>query len=195
MSGASRTGWRSSQKNWGQSFTHPVTGDEHPGRFLSVVYRNSGALTRNDGLLPVTVAALLTASSIDGRPLICELIARDSGENEAAVSSFFRAYVGRVIGPILTMYLLYGLAVEAHQQNSTILFDQKGRPKKRLLHDFGDARSFVPMLKERGTISSLSFGRGSYQQCLTTISVSCAHSSSTRALSATFMRSHYASTN
>ncbi|MET4348849.1 IucA/IucC family protein [Bradyrhizobium sp. RT9a] len=129
---------------------HPVTGDEHPGRFLSVVYRNSGALTRNDGLLPVTVAALLTASPIDGRPLICELIARDSGENEAVVSSFFRAYVRTVIGPILTMYLLYGLAVEAHQQNSTILFDQIGRPKKLLLRDFGDARSFVPLLKERG---------------------------------------------
>ncbi|WGR90708.1 IucA/IucC family siderophore biosynthesis protein (plasmid) [Bradyrhizobium sp. ISRA443] len=129
---------------------HPVTGDEHPGRFLSVVYRNSDALARNDGLLPVTVAALLTASPIDGRPLICELIARNGDESEAAVSAFFRAYAATVIGPTLAMYLLYGIAFEAHQQNSTILFDETGRPRKLLIRDFGDGRSFAPLFKERG---------------------------------------------
>jgi siderophore synthetase component len=129
---------------------HPVTGDEHPGRFLSVVYRNSDALARNDGLLPVTVAALLTASPIDGRPLICELIARNGDESEAAVSAFFRAYVGTVIRPTLAMYLLYGIAFEAHQQNSTILFDETGCPRKLLIRDFGDGRSFAPLFKERG---------------------------------------------
>jgi siderophore synthetase component len=129
---------------------HPVTGDEHPGRFLSVVYRNSDALARNDGLLSVTVAALLTASPVDGRPLICELIARNGDESETAVSAFFRAYVVTVIGPTLAMYLLYGIAFEAHQQNSTILFDETGRPRKLLIRDFGDGRSFAPLLRERG---------------------------------------------
>jgi len=129
---------------------HPVTGDEHPGRFLSVVYRNSDALARNDGLLSVTVAALLTASPVDGRPLICELIARSGDESGAAVSAFFRAYVGTVIRPTLAMYLLYGIAFEAHQQNSTILFDETGRPRKLLIRDFGDGRSFAPLFKERG---------------------------------------------
>jgi siderophore synthetase component len=129
---------------------HPVTGDEHRGRFLSVVYRSSDALARNDGLLPVTVAALLTASPIDGRPLICELIARSGDESEAAVSAFFRAYARTVIGPTLAMYLLYGIAFEAHQQNSTILFDETGRPRKLLIRDFGDGRSFAPLFRERG---------------------------------------------
>lgn len=129
---------------------HPVTGDEHPGRFLSVVYRSSDALARNDGLLPVTVAALLTASPIDGRPLICELIARGGDESATAVSAFFRAYAGTVLGPTLALYLLYGIAFEAHQQNSTILFDETGRPRKLLIRDFGDGRSFAPLFKERG---------------------------------------------
>jgi siderophore synthetase component len=129
---------------------HPVTGDEHPGRFLSVVYRNCDALARNDGLLPVTVAALLTASPIDRRPLICELIARNGDESEAAVSAFFRAYVATVIRPTLAMYLLYGIAFEAHQQNSTILFDETGCPRKLLIRDFGDGRSFTPLFRERG---------------------------------------------
>nr|WP_246583380.1 IucA/IucC family protein [Bradyrhizobium iriomotense] len=129
---------------------HPATGDEHPGRFLSVVYRNSEALARDDGLLPITVAALLTASPIDGRPLICELIARNGNESEAEISAFFRAYVETVIRPTLAMYLLYGIAFEAHQQNSTILFDEAGRPQKLLIRDFGDGRSFSPLSRERG---------------------------------------------
>ncbi|MET4315489.1 IucA/IucC family protein [Bradyrhizobium sp. RT4b] len=128
----------------------PRTGDEHRGRFLSVVYRNSGAMARNDGLLPVTVAALLTASPIDGRPLICELIARSGDETDAAVYAFFRAYLRTVIRPTLAMYLLYGIALEAHQQNSTILFDESGGPRKLLIRDFGDGRSFAPLFRERG---------------------------------------------
>jgi siderophore synthetase component len=129
---------------------HPITGDEHPGRFLSVVYRSSDALVRNDGMLPVTVAALLTASPIDGRPLICELIARSGDESAVAVAAFFRAYAATVLGPALAMYLLYGIAFEAHQQNSTILFDEVGRPRKLLIRDFGDGRSFAPLFRERG---------------------------------------------
>ncbi|GAB1583475.1 IucA/IucC family protein [Phyllobacterium phragmitis] len=129
---------------------HPGTGDEHPGRFLSVVYRNVDALARKDGLLPVTVAALLTANPVDGRSVICELIARGGSETQADVAAFFRSYARTVISPALAMYLRYGIAFEAHQQNSTILFDDKGRPRKLLIRDFGDGRSFAPLFKERG---------------------------------------------
>ncbi|MQW40795.1 IucA/IucC family siderophore biosynthesis protein, partial [Sinorhizobium meliloti] len=129
---------------------HPETGDEHPGRFLSVVYRNTDALARRDGLLPVTVAALLTASPLNGLPLICELIGRNGDESEAAVAAFFRTFARTVVRPALAMYLLYGIAFEAHQQNSTILFDDRGLPQKLLIRDFGDGRSFAPLFKERG---------------------------------------------
>ncbi len=129
---------------------HPDTGDEHAGRFLSVVYRSSDALARRDGLLPVTVAALLTAGPVDGRPLICELLGKNGDESEAAVAAFFRLYARTVVRPTLAMYLLYGIAFEAHQQNSTILFDDRGLPRKLLIRDFGDGRSFAPLFKERG---------------------------------------------
>ncbi|WP_420963896.1 IucA/IucC family protein [Brucella sp. IR073] len=128
---------------------HPETGDEHSGRFLSVVYRSTDALARKDGLMPITVAALLTGSPIDGRPIICELIAR-TGETQTDVASFFRAYAQAVVRPVLAMYLLYGIAFEAHQQNSTILFNAEGRPVKLLIRDFGDGRSFAPLFRERG---------------------------------------------
>ncbi|RWL10450.1 IucA/IucC family protein [Mesorhizobium sp.] len=134
----------------GAILRHPDTGDEHPGRFLSVVFRNSDALARTDGLMPVTVAALLTAGPSDDRPLICELIARNGNEAEADVAAFFRAYARTVIRPTLAMYLLYGIAFEAHQQNSLVLFDHAGHPRKLLIRDFGDGRSFAPLFEERG---------------------------------------------
>lgn len=127
---------------------HPDTGDEHPG--LSVIYRNTDPLVRQDGLLPVTVAALLTASPFDGRPLICELIARNGNENTAAIETFFRAYARSVIRPTLAMYLLYGIGFEAHQHNSTILFDGCGMARKLLIRDFADSRTFPPLFKARG---------------------------------------------
>lgn len=134
----------------GAILRHPDSGDEHPGRFLSVVYRNADALARGDGLLPVTVAALMTAGPLDGRPLICELIGRNGDEGEMAVAAFFRAYARTVVRPVLAMYLLYGIAFEAHQQNSTVAFDDRGQPRKLLIRDFGDGRSFAPLFQERG---------------------------------------------
>ncbi|AGB74036.1 MULTISPECIES: IucA/IucC family protein [Rhizobium] len=128
---------------------HPETGDEHPGRFLSVVYREVAAISRKDGLLPVTVAALLAASPVDGRPLICELIAR-MGNDRPAAAEFFRTYAAVVLGPTIAMYLLYGIAFEAHQQNSTVLFDPSGRPQRLVIRDFGDGRSFAPLFEARG---------------------------------------------
>ncbi|TIT00734.1 MAG: IucA/IucC family siderophore biosynthesis protein [Mesorhizobium sp.] len=134
----------------GAILRHPDSGDEHPGRFLSVVFRNTGALARTDGLMPVTVAALLTAGPTDDRPLICELIARNGNKAEADVAAFFRAYASTVIRPTLAMYLLYGIAFEAHQQNSLVLFNHAGHPRKLLIRDFGDGRSFAPLFEERG---------------------------------------------
>lgn len=128
----------------------PETGDEHPGRFLSVVYREVNALARKDGLIPVTVAALLAESPLVQRPLVCELIARNSAVEKERAPAFFRAYARTVIRPTLAMYLLYGIAFEAHQQNSTILFDTSGNPQKLLIRDFGDGRSFAPLFEERG---------------------------------------------
>ncbi|BCH61964.1 hypothetical protein RvVAR0630_pl01060 (plasmid) [Agrobacterium vitis] len=128
----------------------PDTGDEHRGRFLSVVYRNAQPLKREDGRYAVTVAALLSASPKDGRPLICELIARYGNEEQASVVGFFRRYVEVVVRPALAMYLLYGIAFEAHQQNTTIVFDPSGSAEKLIIRDFGDGRSFAPLLKQRG---------------------------------------------
>lgn len=164
----------------GVIFRHGETMDERQGRFLSVVYRNTDCLERTDGLISVTVAALLAAgpmnrepmnagsmnreitntSPINERVLLCEFVDAYQAEHQGSVEDFFRSYVRVVVPPVLAMYLLYGIAFEAHQQNTSILFDENGMPEKVLIRDFGDGRSFAPLLNERGYMIKPFFQKG-----------------------------------
>jgi len=51
---------------------------------------------------------------------------------------------------VLGIYLLYGIALEAHQQNTSVLFASDGMPKRLLIRDFGDGRTYAPLLAQRG---------------------------------------------
>lgn len=134
-------------------YRHAVHQEDRPGRYLSVAFRASKkAFERRDDLLPITVAALLTNSPADGRPLITELIERRSGASATneVVESWFREYARVVTHPVIGIYLLYGIALEAHQQNTSVLFAPDGMPKSLLIRDFGDGRTYRPLLAQRG---------------------------------------------
>ncbi|WP_410835506.1 IucA/IucC family C-terminal-domain containing protein [Paraburkholderia sp. SIMBA_030] len=133
-------------------YKHAVRQEDRPGRHLSVAYRASkDAFERTDGLFPITVAALLTRSPARGRPLITELIEHDGAPAAAqAVEAWFRRYARVVTHPVIGIYLLYGIALEAHQQNTSVLFAADGTPRSLLIRDFGDGRTYAPLLAERG---------------------------------------------
>lgn len=134
-------------------YKHAVRPEDRPGRHLSVAFRASkAAFERADGLLPVTAAALLTNAPTDGRPLLAELIEM-RGEKPATqgeVEVWFREYARTVTHPVIGIYLLYGIALEAHQQNTSVLIDANGRPQRLLIRDFGDGRTYAPLLEQRG---------------------------------------------
>jgi siderophore synthetase component len=136
----------------GYHYRHAVHQQDAPGRYLSVVFRESARLfERSDGLLPVPVAALFADSPATGRPLVTELIERDGQRAGAAtVEAFFRRYARVVVRPVIASYLLYGIGLEAHQQNASVLFDAAGDPRSLLMRDFGDGRTFAPLLEARG---------------------------------------------
>ncbi|WP_194723982.1 IucA/IucC family protein [Noviherbaspirillum malthae] len=133
-------------------YRHAVRREDRPGRHLSVAFRAcSDAFGRSEGLLPVTVAALFAASPVDGRPLVTELIERGKGRAPAAqVEAWFGQYAQTVLHPVVGIYLLYGIGLEAHQQNTTVLFDAGGTAKSLLIRDFGDGRTYAPLLNARG---------------------------------------------
>lgn len=133
-------------------YRHAVRQDDRPGRYLSVAYRGSrAAFQRGDGLFPVTVAALLTPVPGQDRPLLTELIEQGNGPaTDDAVEEYFRRYARTVTHPVISIYLLYGIGLEAHQQNTAVLFSEDGLPRSLLIRDFGDGRTFAPLLHARG---------------------------------------------
>ena len=134
-------------------YRHAVQQEDRPGRHLSVAFRASKeAFERADGLLPVTVAALLTNAPTDGRPLVAELIEMHGRQpaTQAEVETWFREYARVVTYPVIGIYLLYGIALEAHQQNTSVLIGAEGRPQRLLMRDFGDGRTYAPLLAQRG---------------------------------------------
>ncbi|OOG36776.1 IucA/IucC family siderophore biosynthesis protein [Polaromonas sp. A23] len=133
-------------------YRHAARQEDRPGRHLSVAFRaGKEAFERSDGLLPITVAALFTTSPANGKPLMTELVERDGGAaSTAAVEAYFRQYARVVTRPVIGIYLLYGIGLEAHQQNTSVLFSADGLPRKLLIRDFGDGRTYAPLLSGRG---------------------------------------------
>ncbi|WP_339538516.1 IucA/IucC family protein [Pseudomonas sp. RA_15y_Pfl2_54] len=136
----------------GVRYKNAVTQDDHPGRHLSVVYRASApAFERNDECLPITVASLFTRLPATGRPLFTDLIERDGVRAHAAqVENWFREYAKVVTHPVVAIYLMYGIGLEAHQQNTMVLFSPDGKARSLLIRDFGDGRTYAPLLEDRG---------------------------------------------
>lgn len=135
----------------GVRYRNAITQDDAPGRHLSVVYRASrAAFERNDDCLPITVASLFTRLP-GGRPLFTDLIERDGVRAEAqGVEDWFRQYAAVVTRPVVAIYLMYGIGLEAHQQNTMVLFAPDGKARNLLIRDFGDGRTYAPLLEERG---------------------------------------------
>lgn len=136
----------------GVRYKNAVTQDDHPGRHLSVVYRASApAFERADACLPITVASLFTRLPGNGRPLFTDLIERDGVRATATqVENWYREYAKVVTRPVVAIYLLYGIGLEAHQQNTMVLFSADGKARSLLIRDFGDGRTYAPLLEGRG---------------------------------------------
>ena len=133
-------------------YRHAEQRQDAPGRHLSVVFRDAvRPFERRDGRLPVPVAALFAAAPLTGRPLVTGLVERDGRlPTPASVAAYFRRHARAVVRPVIAIYLLYGIGLEAHQQNASLLVDADGAPQGLLMRDFGDGRTYAPLLEARG---------------------------------------------
>lgn len=121
-------------------------GDDDRARHVAALWRENPMTRCRDGLFPCPVGALFADSPLDGRALAHELV-RLGGEGP---EGFLRRYLRVALPALLGPYLLHGIAFEAHQQNSFMLVDAQGRPRRLLLRDFGDLRVHRPTLRARG---------------------------------------------
>jgi siderophore synthetase component len=125
-------------------------GDDDRARHLSVLFRANPMSKRSATRFPVPVGALFAGSPLNGRPLATELVALSFGDHAHGAARFFERYAATVLTAALGAYLAYGVAFEAHQQNSYIMLDPGYAPVQLLVRDFGDLRVHAPTLRETG---------------------------------------------
>jgi siderophore synthetase component len=128
----------------------PQLENDDRARHLSALYRDNPLTFAGPGELIVPVGSLF-AHDLQGQPLLRQWIRLAHGTDDAvAMQSFFRHYLSIAVPGLLGMYLLYGIAFEAHQQNSFMVMGSDGHPDRLLLRDFGDIRIHRDTLQATG---------------------------------------------
>ncbi|TSD85261.1 hypothetical protein FFK22_028530 [Mycobacterium sp. KBS0706] len=107
-------------------------GDERPG-MLSALLRQSVAEILQPGETAIPAAALFVPSPVTGQPLFLEL-ATAAGRG---IATFFGGYCRIALGAFLRLSLLHGIALEAHQQNTLVIVDERHRIARIVARDFG----------------------------------------------------------
>lgn len=124
--------------------------DDDRARHLSVLFRANPMTKCTGALFPVPVGSLFADSPFGGRPIVTDLVGLSFGDHPKGAEAFFERYAATVVSAALSAYLLYGIAFEAHQQNSFIMVNRQYEPTQLLVRDFGDLRVHGPTLHRTG---------------------------------------------
>ena len=128
----------------------PQPADDERARHLAALYRDNPLSLLLPGELAIPVGSLFADDAHD-HPLLRQWVRLAQGRDDAAaMRAFFAEYLAIAVPGLLGMYLLYGIAFEAHQQNSFMVMSPQGRPDRLLLRDFGDIRIDRGTLHARG---------------------------------------------
>ena len=129
-------------------------------RYLSVIFRQNPCLSlkqlssqesySKESEHAVVVAALFTESAFSGQPLLIELMYAAGVCDRESALTWFRHYVDTLLLAVLDLYLDYGLALEAHQQNMMAIFTEQGVLKGFINRDVGGIGVYQQALQEAG---------------------------------------------
>ncbi|CAI8934333.1 D-ornithine---citrate ligase [Pseudomonas sp. IT-P253] len=118
----------------------PQPADDERSRHLAVLYRDNPLSQLQPGEMAIPVGSLFAIDQ-HGQPLLRQLVRLSKGKDDGdALQAFFRDYLSIAVPGLLGMYLRYGVAFEAHQQNSFMIMTTDGQLSRLLLRDFGDIR-------------------------------------------------------
>lgn len=120
--------------------THFGHVDEAP--HLSYLLRRYPPGLEHEQLVPV---AALCGPMPDGRLLVWHLIERYYG---GEVLNWWRDYLNLLCQVHLRLWLVYGMALEANQQNTILRYDH-GSPPRLLMKDNDTPRLWLPRLRQR----------------------------------------------
>jgi siderophore synthetase component len=94
---------------------------------------------------PVPCSALPLVSPISGKPLFLEL-----NHGNASPRDAFADYAARLSEPLLRLFLVHGIFLEAHPQNTFLVVGDDNAPRGILVRDLGGIRIHEPTMRAHG---------------------------------------------
>ncbi|MBB1485409.1 IucA/IucC family protein [Oceanospirillum sediminis] len=137
---------------WDEVGLHTCVDHEHrdDDRYLSVIFRRNPCVLLDESEHAVVVAGLFTPSALSADPLLIELmLAADVKDRETGIQ-WFRHYTDTLLQAVLDLYLDYGLALEAHQQNMMAVFTRQGQLTGFINRDVGGICVYQTALQNAG---------------------------------------------
>ncbi|MDH6115259.1 siderophore synthetase component [Kitasatospora sp. MAP12-44] len=126
-------------------------------RSLGAVLREDVELTLAPDEVALPMAALLARSPLTGLALVHDLLV----ETGLTPQDWLRGCLGTLVEPLLTLLVRYGVAMEAHAQN-TVLVLRGGSPCRAVVRDFGSLRILPARLARSGHTVTLLPGSALY---------------------------------
>jgi len=102
----------------------------------------------DEWLVPATAFSVPEPGS--GKPFLVDILASTGDDSLAAARTFFQHYAETLLTGLLTLYLKYGIALEAHQQNIFAVLRSDGQVIRFVARDFGGIRIHRPSLEAHG---------------------------------------------
>ncbi|VVC75755.1 Aerobactin synthase [Aquicella siphonis] len=120
-------------------------------KHLGIIYRDNPVNLLDKNETPIVVAALFEESPLHRVPLFIEMIHMGAGNSLNDAIAYFSEYCRIVIQAYLDLFLVYGIALEGHQQNTIAVF-RHHHPVRMIARDLGGLRIHAPTLYEQGYI-------------------------------------------
>ena len=107
---------------------------------LATIFRKNVSAGRTCGEIVIPAAALTVSCPGSGLPLFVEIFSESGDGTMQQMRHAFKGYLDTLLGGLLRMVLVYGIALEAHQQNALVVFGGNGELRRFLFRDFGGIR-------------------------------------------------------
>ncbi|TRN38509.1 siderophore synthetase [Staphylococcus pseudintermedius] len=117
-------------------------------RQFAMIVRHSPEVHTHDYTQLVT-AVLTQVNPVDGQVVVDSLIEYLYGDmNGETIQQFMRQYMEALIPPLIAYIQQYGIALEAHQQNTILQMDKENETLSFIVRDLGGSRIYPETLKQ-----------------------------------------------
>ena len=123
--------------------------DNDIAKHLGIIYRKNPVDYLEKKQIPIVAAALYELSPVNQWPLFIELVSKAVGNTLANAMDYFDLYCQIVIHAYLDLFLVYGIALEGHQQNTIAVFDNY-YPIFMIARDLSGSRIHLQTLRNKG---------------------------------------------